>query len=157
MDKRQWEESPAALIESLPMATANSTEINRRIRGESSSKPMLALILGWLIPGAGHILLGKYIRGGLLFVSIMGMFLIGLGMQGKIYLPNTGEILDILGFAGQLGLGLLFGLAHVFGWGASAVLITVGDWGTKFIVVAGLLNLISAVDAHSLANGRKAS
>jgi len=131
--------------------------MNRRIPGETSNKPMLALILGWLIPGAGHFLLGKYIRGGLLFVSILGMFLIGLGMQGKVYMPNTGEILDILGFAGQLGLGLLFGLAHLMGWGASSVLITTGDWGTKFIVVAGLLNLISAVDAHSLANGRKAS
>jgi hypothetical protein len=118
---------------------------------------MLALLLGWLIPGAGHILLGKYIRGGLLFVSIVAMFLIGLGLQGKIYTPNTGEILDILGFAGQLGLGLIYGLARVFNLGASSVLITIGDYGTKFIVVAGLLNLISAVDAHSLANGRKAS
>ena len=118
---------------------------------------MLALLLGWLIPGAGHMLLGKWIRGGLIFLSVLGMFLVGLGMQGKIYSPNTGEILDILGFAGQLGLGLLFGLAHALGWGASSITITIGDWGTKFIVVAGLLNLIAAVDAHSLANGRKAS
>ena len=119
---------------------------------------MLALLLGWLIPGAGHMLLGKWIRGGLLFVSVLGMFLIGLlSLQGKIYSPNTGEILDILGFAGQLGLGLLFGLAHLLNWGAASNTLTVGDWGTKFIVVAGLLNLISAVDAHSLANGRKAS
>ena len=118
---------------------------------------MLVLLLGWLIPGAGHIYLGKYIRGGLLFVSVLGMFLVGLGLHGKIYTPNTGELLDILGFAGQLGLGALDGLAHLFGWGASSVSITLGDWGTKFIVVAGLLNLISAVDAHSLANGRKAT
>ncbi|MDQ2924039.1 MAG: hypothetical protein M3R43_00530 [Acidobacteriota bacterium] len=139
------------------MAIATPTEIDRSVPGEKSSRPLLALLLGWLVPGAGHIFLGKYIRGGLLFVSILGMFLVGLGMQGKIYTPNSGEILDMLGFAGQLGLGALFGLAHIFGWGATTVLITVGDWGTKFIVVAGLLNLISAVDAHSLANGRKAS
>jgi hypothetical protein len=139
------------------MATATSTEINRRIPGEKSSKPMLALILGWLIPGAGHILIGKYIRGGLLFVSILGMFLIGLGLQGKIYAPNSGEILDMLGFAGQLGLGALDGLAHLFNWGATSVTVTLGDYGTKFIEVAGLLNIIAAVDAHSLANGRKAS
>ena len=139
------------------MATTTSQQISQRIPGERSSMPMLALLLGWLIPGAGHILLGKYIRGGLLFVSIVGMFLVGLGLQGKIYSPNTGEILDILGFAGQLGLGLIFALAHVFGWGATSVTITLGDWGTKFIVVAGLLNLVAAVDAHSLANGRKAS
>jgi hypothetical protein len=139
------------------MATTTSSQISQRIPGERSSTPMLALLLGWVIPGAGHMLLGKWIRGGLIFLSVLGMFLVGLGMQGKIYSPNTGEILDILGFAGQLGLGLLFGLAHALNWGASSVTITIGDWGTKFIVVAGLLNLIAAVDAHSLANGRKAS
>jgi hypothetical protein len=138
------------------MATSTSSQISQRIPGERSSLPMLALLLGWLVPGAGHVLLGKYIRGGLLFISILGMFLVGLGLQGKIYSPNTGDVLDILGFAGQLGLGGLFALAHICGWGTAPVLVTIGDYGTKFIVCAGLLNLISAVDAHSLANGRKA-
>ena len=117
----------------------------------------MALILGWLLPGAGHMLLGKWIRGLLLFVSILGMFLVGLELEGKVYVLNTGELLDMLGFAGQLGLGVIYMLARVFSWGSAAVTTTVGDWGTKFIVVGGLLNLISAVDAHSLANGRKSS
>ncbi len=132
-------------------------QIAQRVPGERSSLPAMALILGWLIPGAGHMLLGKWIRGGLLFVSVLGMFLIGLGLEGKIYSFNTGEILDMLGFAGQLGLGILYMLAKVLGWGTAAVTTALGDWGTKFIVVGGLLNLISAVDAHSLANGRKSS
>jgi hypothetical protein len=138
------------------MAT-EAQQIAQRVPGEKSSMPAIVLVLGWLIPGAGHVLLGKWIRGLLLFVSVIGMFLVGLGMQGKVYTPNTGEILDILGFAGQLGLGLLYVLARAFSWGASSVVNTFGDWGTKFIVVGGLLNLISAVDAHSLANGRKSS
>lgn len=117
----------------------------------------MALVLGWLIPGAGHLLLGKWVRALLLFVSILGMFLIGIALQGKIYSPNTGDILDILGFAGQLGLGALYALAHWFGWGATSYVNTLADYGTKFIVVGGLLNLIAAIDAHSLANGRKAS
>ena len=54
-------------------------------------------------------------------------------------------------------MGLLYVLARLFGWGASAVLNTLADYGTKFLVVAGLLNIIAAVDAYSLANGRKAS
>jgi hypothetical protein len=57
----------------------------------------------------------------LLFVSILGMYLIGLALQGKVYTPNTGDILDILGFIGQLGMGLLYVLARVFGWGATSV------------------------------------
>ena len=138
------------------MAT-EAQQIAQRVPGEKSSFPALVLLVGWLIPGAGHLLVGKYIRAALLFASILGMYLVGLGLQGKIYTTSTGDILDILGFAGQIGLGLLYILARVLGWGASTVTVTLGDYGTKFLVVGGLLNLISAVDAHSLANGRKKS
>jgi hypothetical protein len=136
---------------------ADAQQVAQRIPGEKSSLPAMVLIAGWLIPGLGHLILGKWIRALLLFLSIIGMFLIGLAMQGKIYPPSTGDVLDMLGFAGQLGLGLLCGLAHAFGWGAASSVNTLADYGTKFIVVGGLLNYIAAVDAHSLANGRKAS
>jgi hypothetical protein len=136
---------------------ADAQQIAQRIPGEKSNLPAMVLIAGWLIPGLGHLLLGKWIRALLLFLSILGMFLVGIAMQGKIYSPSSGDILDILGFAGQLGLGLLSGLAHWFGWGAASSVNTLADYGTKFIVCGGLLNYIAAVDAHSLANGRKAS
>ena len=118
---------------------------------------MLVLLAGWLVPGLGHLLVGKKLRALLLFASILGMYLIGLALAGKIYQPNTADILDILGFAGQLGMGTLYVVARVFSLGASTTVNTLADYGTKALVIAGLLNLISAVDAHSLANGRKAS
>jgi hypothetical protein len=117
----------------------------------------MVLIAGWLIPGAGHLMLRKWIRGGLLMVSILAMFTIGLALKGKIYTPNTGDLLDILNFAGDLGNGLLYVLARALDLGQAAVQVATADYGTKFIVVAGLLNIISAVDAHSLATGRKRS
>lgn len=117
----------------------------------------IVLFAGWIVPGAGHFLLKKPIRGALLFVAIVSMFAIGCAMQGKVYTPNTGDLLDILGFAGELGSGLLYFLARAFNWGAPSVVLATADYGTKFIVVAGLLNIVAAVDAHSLANGRKAS
>lgn len=118
---------------------------------------MMALLAGWLVPGAGHMLQRKFIRGGLLFVSIVSMFTIGVALKGKIYMPNTGDLLDILNFAGDLGNGLLYVIARVFDLGQATVQVATADYGTKFIVVAGLLNIISAVDAHSLATGRKRS
>ncbi|HEY4009096.1 MAG TPA: DUF6677 family protein [Acidobacteriaceae bacterium] len=136
---------------------ADAQQIAQRIPGEKSSLPAMVLIAGWLIPGLGHLILGKWIRAVLLFLSILGMFAVGLALQGKVYSPSTGDILDILGFAGQLGLGLFCGIAHWLGWGASSAVNTLADYGTKFLVVGGLLNYIAAVDAHSLANGRKAS
>jgi len=119
--------------------------------------PALTLLTGWLIPGAGHLLLGKWIRGLLLMAAIGGMFFVGIALQGKVYTPNTGEPLDMLGFAGDLGSGLLYLLARMIGWGQAPVLTAVADYGSKFIVVAGLLNIVAAVDAHSLASGRKQS
>lgn len=132
-------------------------EIARPVPGEKSSMPALVLLAGWLLPGAGHVLLGKWVRGLLLFVAIVGMFATGLTLQGKVYLPTTDDLLNLLGFFGQLGLGLLYLLMRFAGWGASTVTFTVGDWGTKFLLAGGLLNVIAAIDAHSLANGRKAS
>ena len=123
----------------------------------SGASAYLILAAGWLIPGAGHFLLRKPIRGTLLLISILGMFVTGIALEGKIYTPNTGDLLDILGFVGQLGSGILYLIARVFGLGHDSVQIAVADYGTKFLVVAGLLNIISAVDAHSIAIGRKAS
>lgn len=123
----------------------------------SRVSPAVALIAGWLVPGAGHLLLGKWVRALLLCASIIGMFAIGIALQGKIYSPNTGEPLDMLGFAGDLGSGVLYGLARLLGWGQAPVLTAVADYGKMFIVVAGLLNIVAAVDAHSLASGRKRS
>ncbi len=121
----------------------------------SAMPPLLILLAGWLVPGAGHFLLRKWIRGALLFASIVIMFFLGIALNGKIYSPNTGDLLDILNFAGDLGAGGLYLLARALDLGATSVQVAVADYGTKFIVVAGLLNVIAAVDAHSLATGRK--
>jgi hypothetical protein len=112
------------------------------------------LIAGWLVPGAGHFLLGKWVRGALLAVTIIAMFVLGLAMQGKIY-SSAQDILDLLGMAGDLGNGVLYFISRAAGWGGTPVQTTVADYGTKFIVVAGLLNIIAAVDAHNLRTGRK--
>jgi hypothetical protein len=128
-----------------------------RITSKSAISPAVALFAGWLIPGAGHLLLKKYVRAALLFVSIAAMFAIGIALEGKVYLPNTGDPLDILGFAGDLGAGGLYILTRMLDLGHSSVQIAIADSGTKFIVVAGLLNIVAAVDAHSLASGRKLS
>jgi hypothetical protein len=116
----------------------------------------LPLIAGWLVPGAGHFLLRKWYRGALLAVSIFSLFALGIAMQGKLY-SSAKDILDLLGLAGDLGNGLLYVVSRAMGLGADTVQVTVADWGSRFIVVAGMLNVIAAIDAHNLRTGRKAS
>jgi hypothetical protein len=121
----------------------------------NAAQAEVAPIVGWLLPGAGHILLKRYVRGILLMISVVAMFLLGLAMQGRIYLPNGGDILDILGFIGDVGAGLLYVMARIFDWGHGAIAQATADYGTKFLIVAGLLNFIAAADAHHIALGKK--
>lgn len=120
-----------------------------------SSMAVLAPVMGWIIPGAGHLILRRPVRGALILVCVLAMFVLGVLMQGKIYAPNTGDILDMLGFLGDLGAGALYLVTKTMGWGHSAIELASADYGTKFIIVAGLLNIIAAVDAHEIALGKK--
>lgn len=134
------------------MASKAQTPAQPQTRGFVYS----ALILGWLIPGAGHLLTRHWIRALLLFLAITTMFALGIAMQARVYTPNTGDPLDMLGFAGDIGTGLLYFIARVFSLGQIPVQLVTADYGTKFVVVAGLLNFVAAVDAHNLRIGRKA-
>src|SRR5882724_2170629 len=98
--------------------------------------PVVAPAVGWLIPGAGHLIQKRWIRGGLLLVSIVTLFVLGLAMQGRIYKANGGDILDILGFIGNLGAGGLYILTTAMDWGQGAIAYATADYGTKFMIVA---------------------
>ena len=135
---------------------ANSTTEKAKAPTESlSPMAVIAPAIGWLIPGAGHMIQKRWIRGSLLFVSIVTLFLLGLGMQGCIYKANGGDILDILGFIGDLGAGGLYLLTLAMDWGQGAIAFATADYGTKFMIVAGLLNFISIADAYHIAIGKK--
>jgi hypothetical protein len=116
---------------------------------------VLAPAIAWLIPGAGHLIQKRWGRGVLLMVSIVAMFLLGLAMQGRIYKPNGGDILDMLGFVGNVGGGGLYILTRAFDWGHGAIAHATADYGTKFLIVAGLLNFIAVADAYHIAIGKK--
>lgn len=118
-------------------------------------RAVAALVVGWFLPGGGHLMQKRWGRGAILLVSVFTMFFLGLGMEGRVYAFNTGDLLDILGFFGDLGAGGLYFLTRMMDWGKGAINLATADYGTKFIIVAGLLNIISAVDAYHIAVGKK--
>ena len=124
-------------------------------QSEMSPMAVIAPVVGWLIPGAGHIIQRRWVRGVLLMICVIAMFALGIMMEGKVYGPNGGDLLDMLGFAGDLGGGCLYFITRAMDWGKGAIQLASADYGTKFIIVAGLLNIISAVDAHDIAIGKK--
>jgi hypothetical protein len=130
---------------------AEPAEASQPVTNMSVIVPAVA----WLIPGAGHLMQKRWIRGVLLMVSIVTMFALGLLMDGRVYRPNGGDILDILGFIGDVGAGGLYIVTRAMDWGQGAIAHATADYGTKFLIVAGLLNFISVADAYHIAIGKK--
>ncbi len=124
-----------------------------------ASKWAPPVLLGWLIPGGGHFLLKRTGRGTLLLVSVLSMFLLGLMMRGAMFQPQTGDILTTIiycgGFLGDLASGLLYLLATWLGYAQADMAGHVHDYGTKFLVAAGLMNVLAMVDAYEIAIGKK--
>ena len=118
-----------------------------------------AVALGWLVPGGGHLLLKRSGRGILLMISVTAMCLCGLMMRGAMFQPQTGDILTTVintgGFIGDLCSGILYLLTNWLGYNQPDVAGHVHDYGTKFLVTAGLLNILAMVDAFEIAAGRK--
>jgi len=118
-----------------------------------------AVALGWLIPGGGHFLLKRTGRGVLLLIAVTSMFVCGLMMRGYMFQPQTGDLLTTLinvgGFVGDVAGGILYLLTVWLGYNQPDVAGHVHDYGTKFLVVAGLLNILAMVDAFEIAAGRK--
>ncbi len=135
--------------------TTSKTEAAAAPAQPLTTMSVVAPALGWLIPGAGHLVQKRWIRGGLLLVSIVTMYVLGLLMQGHVYQPNSGDVLDILGFIGDVGAGGLYVATRALDLGQGAIQRATADYGTKFIIVAGLLNFISAADAYHIAIGKK--
>ncbi len=120
-----------------------------------SPMAIAAPVIGWLVPGAGHLIQKRWWRGLLLMASVTAMFVLGILMEGKLYNFNTGDLLDMLGFIGDIGAGALYIVSHAMDLGRGAIQRATADYGTKYMIVAGLLNVISAVDAYHIAIGKK--
>ena len=119
--------------------------------------PVVAL--AWLIPGGGHFLLKRPGRGAILSISVILVFLLGLMMRGTLFQPQSGDILTMViyygGFIGDLLSGILYLLTIWLGYSQPDMAGHVHDYGTKFLVGAGLLNLLGMVDAFEIATRRK--
>jgi hypothetical protein len=140
----------------MPKTETTASEVQPKTAAPPvSAMGVLAPLLGWLVPGAGHLIQKKWIRGLLLMAAVVVLFVLGIAMEGKLYKPNGGDLLDMLGFVGDLGSGGMYFVARVLDLGTKPIAFAVADYGTKFVVISGLLNVMSMVDAYHIAIGRK--
>jgi hypothetical protein len=112
-------------------------------------------VAAWLVPGLGHLLLGRKWRALILFCAIVAMFVMGIAMQGQFFATSSGSYLQTLGYFGELCVGLAMPVARFFGYAGGNPLFVSSDFGTAYLVSAGMLNMLSVLDTYDIAVGRK--
>ena len=123
----------------------------------SAAKPLwLLYVISWLVPGAGHVWLGRRNKGLVFLVTLSLMFAIGLLLRGRLFpLDDVGDPLVFLAGIAEVGVGLPNAIARFVGAGAGDVRALTYEYGNAFIITAGLLNALVVIDAHDVALGRK--
>ena len=127
-----------------------------RAREVSEPGALVLLCLGaWLVPGAGHIWLGRRQKGFVFLAVIPLMFVIGLWLNGAIFPFQVAEPLAGLAAIAEFGTGLPWFAARLLGAGEGVVTSATWEYGNTFMIVAGLLNFLIILDAYDIGMGRK--
>ena len=121
----------------------------------SPIRTMLGLVMAWVLPGLGHVFLGRLHRGIVMAAVVLGLFVGGIALEGKVYRPIEGEPLTYLAALGAAGVGIPFALAHFTGLAGGNLEGRYFEYGNTFTLVAGLLNLLVVLDAFDVATGRR--
>ena len=141
-------------------------------------KTALALVTAWLVPGAGHVVLGRVRRGVLFSVLVFGTFALGLAHDGRLALRDDRQpFLSVLQVVANAGVGPCDLAARwaVYGEPAYALPTDLSQpkraerlailrqrsesalslYGTAYLWTAGLMNLLLLFDVWDLSRGRK--
>lgn len=117
--------------------------------------PAVAVVLAWLIPGLGHVYLKRWMRGLFFLLLVLVSLAVGCMLQGNLYRVLPGQPLTILATLGSMGMGLPYFFLRYFLHYEGYVVGAGYEYGTAFLLTAGLMNLLLVMDAWDIARGRK--
>ena len=109
----------------------------------------------FLVPGLGHLLLGRRLRASVFAAVIVVAFVVGVLLQGELMFPQAGDPLSYLAFVAGLGNGVLFIAARLLGLAEGVVTSASYEFGNTFLLTAGMMNLLLVLDTHDMAVGKK--
>jgi hypothetical protein len=126
---------------------------------QDSRREAIAFLIGaagWLVPGLGHAILKMWGRAVACFLTVALLVILGAGMRGNVFNSNGIDAFDRLGYIADLGAGSFYFVARSLETNGADVSHADGDYGTRFLAAAGVLNLLAALHAYEAARGRKA-
>lgn len=119
-----------------------------------SKRTIAAMVLAFLVPGAGHLYLRRRGRAAAFFCIVLALFAIGLAIDGRLYTVQQGNLLSLLATLGSMGMGIPYFIARSVGAAGDVTSITF-EYGTAFTLTAGLMNLLLVLDSYDISEGRK--
>jgi hypothetical protein len=139
---------PSENLEAVPPVTDQALS--------PESKAWAVAIAGWLLPGLGHALLRMWGRALVVFCTVGLLVVVGASMRGNLFTSEGGDAFDTLGYVADIGAGSFYFVARSLERNGADVSHAGGDYGTRFLATAGVLNLLAALHAYEAARGRKA-
>ncbi|HEY2460150.1 MAG TPA: DUF6677 family protein [Candidatus Acidoferrum sp.] len=113
-------------------------------------------VAGWLVPGLGHALQKMWGRAAACFLAVGALVILGASMRGNIFAWRDADAFATLGYVADIGSGSFYLLAKSMEKNGPDVSRSEGDYATRFLAAAGVLNLLAALHAYEAAKGRKA-
>jgi hypothetical protein len=138
-----------------PGKSADRTRLSETLHARPN--PWLVVAIGWMLPGAGHVLTGVPRQAAVFFVVLIGMAAAGLAFGGRLFPVQAAEPLVLLASLAEWSLLAPRLVAEMAGWGQGHVVDATYEYGNTFLIVAGLLNLLVVLDAFDRARGRRPS
>lgn len=129
---------------------------DREEAAPSAARAVAVALAGWLLPGLGHALLKMWGRALAIFLIVGFLVYLGAGMRGNVFVPGGEDAFARLGYVADAGAGSFYFAARALEVSGSDVSHADGDYGTRFLATAGVLNLLAALHAYEAARGRKA-
>ncbi len=121
---------------------------------------IVVALVGWFLPGVGHIIQGRIKRGLVILAAIWTMFIIAV-ISGGAYYPGfdfkDGALLYLLNLFAKFGNGLGTVISYIISATPDSKVAARAtfEYGGRFLETAGLLNYLAVMDAVDINLGRK--
>ncbi len=135
---------------------AHSAPPAKEVPSLSESHALVCGIAAWLLPGLGHALQRMWGRALVVFLAVGLLAGAGASMKGNVFTRQGNDAFDTLGYIADLGTGSFYFFARAIETKGADVSHADGDYGTRLLATAGVLNLLAALHAYEAARGRKA-
>jgi hypothetical protein len=132
---------------------SSKRELRPPAAAASPAMTYLAVALAWLVPGAGHVFLGRRARGLAFLVIVLATISLGCVLQGELY-RGVSQPLETLATLACAGMGIPYFL--LYGLGYTGNIDSAGyEYGKAFVLTAGLMNILLILDTWDIARGDK--